>query len=270
MSTIKRSAALECTLRTMTALGPTYFWTLTTVDEVTDPKEISRRWNSFLTVLRREYKGTDKIRGLRLYEMHPGGHGIHVHFVINRFIHVNVVRRIAQATGWGRIHAVSWDEKRGDIATYLKKYLFKSRDVDWCGTRVYSTFGLKGIATRQSDIEITSPYRTIWQGCAAAFAMFASWPFQVRVDCVKAAHLAWVCGEAADPSEYVAANLVPISTIQTGFDAETACLIAEARQWDRAPHNADRYLRREAWKAANRAYHEAAAARMVAKSKDFA
>jgi len=265
---LRRNAAIECTLHTMQALGPVYFWTLTTPDPVFDPREISRRWNNFLTLMRREYKDRGRARGLRVYERHPGGHGIHIHFVLSKYVPVQRVREIARATGFGRIHVCKWDEERGAVADYLKKYLFKDRDTDWCGVRVYSTFGLQGVATRQADIEITSPKRTLYAGLTAAIIGFAAMPFQIRMEALNKAYFAWLCSEAAEPSEYVRANLVHPSTIQTAprFDVERAWAAAEIRAWDRGERVA-------AWEVGRqesfREYNDKAAAAMVARSREW-
>lgn len=277
MSDLKRSAAVECTLRTMAALGPMYFWTLTTPDEVHDPKEISARWHNFLTVLARHYKGTDKVRGMRIYEHHPNGHGIHIHFVVNKFLSVNEVRHIAEVTGFGRVHVCVWerdneDTPGGSLNRYLQKYLFKGRSEDWSGTRIYATFGLRGLATRQCDIEVESPYRTIWQAAAEAIHGFKDkFSFSVKVDCVRALFRRWVCDEVADPRAWAALNLVPISTTaMEPFNPESAWAWLEIRMWDREEKLAERRAYWAQKKQTFAEYHEKAAAALVARSAEWA
>jgi hypothetical protein len=250
-------------------MGSVYFWTLTTPDAVFDPKEISRRWNNFLTLMRREYKERGKARGLRVYEYHPGGHGIHIHFVLTKYVPVQRVRELARATGFGRLHVVKWDESRGSVAEYLGKYLTKGRDHDWAGVRVYSTFGLRGIASTQRDIEITSPKRTIYRALVASLIGFAACSWSVRMETLEKAHFAWLGSSAAEPSEWCAVNLVPHSTIQTAprLDIERAWAAAEVRAWERAERAAAMKVQRE---ESFREYNEKAAALSVARSRDWA
>ena len=75
-----------------------YFWTSTFVKVLT-VKEASKRWSAFSKELVRELK----VYGLRVYELHDE-HGLHVHWLADRFLPVHIVRAIAERHGFGRIH----------------------------------------------------------------------------------------------------------------------------------------------------------------------
>jgi len=236
MSNLKRNAALTCTLTTLAKMGQIHFWTLTT-PEKGEVEEISDRWHSFSTMMARHFRGRKLWRGLRVYERHPKGHGWHVHFVVPNFLPIALVRSVAEGAGFGRIHV--WRDESADpeqISRYLLKYLAKGRkDPECLGTRIYGTFGMEGQATRQSDIEVSSPWKTIWQGVASCIVGFASMPWHLKTATVAAAHSSWVGDEIDDPAAYCAANLVPSSTTAIlRLDGERACAKAELRAWERA------------------------------------
>jgi len=76
-----------------------YLWTFT-FKEVLAVKETRKHWNHLLTLLLREWPS---VQGLRVFELHPSGHGLHVHLITNQFIDVNRGRELAIRAGWGRI-----------------------------------------------------------------------------------------------------------------------------------------------------------------------
>jgi len=43
---------------------------------------------------------------MRFTELHPGGHGVHFHLILNRFVHIQAIRRWAAKAGFGRVHVV--------------------------------------------------------------------------------------------------------------------------------------------------------------------
>lgn len=91
-----------------------YFWT-STFEKVLTVKEASRRWSAFSKEIVRELG----VFGVRVYELHDE-HGLHIHWLANRFLPVQIVRRIAQKHGFGRIHvkrAGKW------VTDYLAEYL---------------------------------------------------------------------------------------------------------------------------------------------------
>ena len=79
-----------------------YLWTFT-FRELLAVKETRKHWNHLLTLLLREWPN---LQGLRVFELHPGGHGLHVHLITNQFIDVNRARELATQAGWGRIHVI--------------------------------------------------------------------------------------------------------------------------------------------------------------------
>jgi hypothetical protein len=110
-----------------------YFWTSTFM-EVLTVKQASKRWSAFSKEVVRELG----VYGLRVYELHDE-HGLHVHWLVDRFMPVQVVRRIAQRHGFGRIHVQRCGKWVGD---YLAKYLSKEvRAACLKGKRLWAAFG---------------------------------------------------------------------------------------------------------------------------------
>jgi hypothetical protein len=138
-------------------------WTFT-FKETLSIKDTRSRWNHLLTLLRRNWTG---LCGLRVFELHPKGHGLHVHLVTNRFVEVNRVRTLSAQAGWGRIHAQRIPKQR---ATYLAKYLSKQRPPCFKAWRLWAGFGKEWIWTRVADIEIRSAK-------SAVFKAVMRWPF---------------------------------------------------------------------------------------------
>src|ERR1017187_2343949 len=110
-----------------------YFWT-STFHEVLTVKEASERWSAFSKEIVRELG----VHGLRVYELHDE-HGLHVHWLVDRFLPVQIVRRIAERHEFGRIHAKRVGKWVGD---YLAKYLSKEvRAACLKGKRLWAGFG---------------------------------------------------------------------------------------------------------------------------------
>jgi hypothetical protein len=128
-----------------------YFWTFTFREVVSD--EIAfKSWNHLRTLMQRKWSDQMGVPGVRVVEVHPGGHGLHFHLLIARRVDVNEVRRLAIRAGFGRIHVRK--AKQGD-AEYMAKYLAKGDDGLKRGTRRWGNFGtFKG--TRVKDIVIES------------------------------------------------------------------------------------------------------------------
>src|SRR5439155_27132486 len=97
-----------------------YLWTFT-FRELLAVKKTRKLWNHLLTLLLREWPN---LQGLRVFELHPGGHGLHVHLITNQFIDVNRARELATQAGWGRIHVRPMPSEHSG---YLAKYLSKER-----------------------------------------------------------------------------------------------------------------------------------------------
>jgi len=105
-------------------------WTFTLVD-VLNVQEFRPCWNNLQHALRRI-----GFHGIRVYELHPGGHGLHVHLVTKGWFDVDVVRPLAQRYGWGRVHV---KEIPASEAAYIGKYLGKqTRENAIKGMRLWS------------------------------------------------------------------------------------------------------------------------------------
>ena len=75
-----------------------YFMTLTTVD-VVDYFEIRERWRN----LRHWFVRRLKVRYIQNFELHPYGHGWHIHLVVDNFVPLKKYLRKIQSFGFGRI-----------------------------------------------------------------------------------------------------------------------------------------------------------------------
>ena len=128
-----------------------YFWTFTFVG-VLDVKMATRAWTRFLNDhLRRKLK----FEGLRAFEMHPDGHGLHIHVVtVKRYNIVDVLALIAgsQFAGvFGRVNVKWFPVERLE---YLAKYVGKSqREPCFKGVRVWASFGVAAaVRSRVKDV----------------------------------------------------------------------------------------------------------------------
>ena len=142
-----------------------YMWTFT-LKETMDIKDVRKRWNYLLTLLRRKWP---QFCGLRVYEMHET-HGLHVHLVTNRYVRVEDVRRLAIKSGWGRIHV---QRIQADRAAYLAKYLGKDREPCLKGWRLWAGFG-DWDWSRVKDIVLESPRSKIYAVCKAIYGWTGS------------------------------------------------------------------------------------------------
>lgn len=107
------------------------FVTLTYAESCHDPSKLRADVGSFFKGLRRELGG-DPIPYLWVPEWHPGGHGLHVHFAVGRYIHRSLI-----SGSWG--HGRTNIKLLGDLpvgsgslgearvsASYLSKYVSKA------------------------------------------------------------------------------------------------------------------------------------------------
>ena len=137
-----------------------YFWTFTLPIKL-HPKEGAAMWCDLL----RELKRSCGFWGVRVFELHPGGHGLHVHCATGQRFDVNKVRRICRRFGWGRLHVEVWDNSDCEKAgAYMCKYLGKQLKT-WSGLkgmRWWAVFGRCADKVRVKDVQIESLRRTIW------------------------------------------------------------------------------------------------------------
>lgn len=180
----KRQLAVEWSIQGLSETfrgGQLRLWTLTTPDVVDDPKEIGSRWSVFCDAMAKELdwvasgkrggrrQVTKELRrwgGVRVTEPHPKGHGWHIHFVTASWLSVDVVRRVAQRCGFGRVH-VAKPCKGGAkaLGAYLAKYLAKALDAGrGSGARMWSVFGYaREGSTRLKDITVEFEGSEVWR-----------------------------------------------------------------------------------------------------------
>ncbi len=180
----KRQLAVEWSVQALSETirgGLLRLWTLTTPDVVDDPKELGRRWSAFCDAMGKELdtvatgkrggrssvaKGARRWGGVRVSEPHPGGHGWHIHFATASWLSVDLVRRVAQRCGFGRVH-VAKPCKGGAkaLGAYLSKYLGKALDAgQGSGAHMWSVFGYgRDGATHLKDIIVEFEGRELWK-----------------------------------------------------------------------------------------------------------
>lgn len=170
MSGLKSKSALIYNIRLLSEHSKVRFWTFT-LPVVLHPVEAAAMWGD----LARELKRSCGFRGVRVFELHPQGHGLHVHVLTPDYIPVQVVRPIALKMGWGRIDVELWDENTDVAGLYMAKYLTKQikswRGVALKGVRWWGVFGKvpDSERVRVCDVQIDSPRRRIWDGIPAWF-----------------------------------------------------------------------------------------------------
>ena len=132
-----------------------YFWTFT-FRECLDVHVARKLWSELLNRLRKKRL---RMFGVRRFEMHPNGHGVHVHMILDERIDVNTIRPMAQAIGFGRIHVVRLGLKDLEkTCKYMTKYMAKE-DRPEClkGVRLWANCGgFKGCMVK--NIKTDSPF----------------------------------------------------------------------------------------------------------------
>jgi hypothetical protein len=140
------------------------FVTATLAEEEHDPRVISYRWTQFIKRLQRFYFPT--LRTIRVLQKHPGGHGWHVHALLDRFIPHSILLRVAKECGLGRIdfQMVS-RQRRQDVIQYVCRYVtrdLRKRDKSLRHVRLLTAAGHLRCAVRwwrrYVDCKIESPY----------------------------------------------------------------------------------------------------------------
>lgn len=129
-----------------------YLWTFT-FKKVLPDWYYPRAWSAFIHDLQQNYYG-GFLQGLRVLEIHPGGHGLHYHALLNKRIPVDLVRKVKKKYGFGRDHVIIANVRSGQ---YLAKYLTKRNGELYPGMRRWGTVGsFKQV--RKNDIEIDSMF----------------------------------------------------------------------------------------------------------------
>ena len=118
------------------------FVTATLPESDPDPRTISRRWAYFVHELRRVLPG---LRVIRVLQKHPGGHGWHVHALMDRYVSSHLLLHYADTAGLGRLdfQMVS-RQKRENVIGYVSRYVsrdLRKRDPSAKGARMLTAAG---------------------------------------------------------------------------------------------------------------------------------
>ena len=180
-----------------------YFWTVT-FREVRADWEQSAAFTAFLEQLRRQVD--PDMGGVKVGELHPGGHGVHYHLLVNRRISVHLVRKLGRRYGIGRIFVEVADQNAGP--EYLAKYLSKRGDHPLCKSgrnqRRWSCFGKVPRRCRCSDLQFENP---MWLHRRAHQMPFVGYRFEPLLD------KAWMRGLPAFRLAYSAARAGDMGTV---------------------------------------------------------
>lgn len=122
-----------------------YFWTFT-LPHVESDWVAQRMWDRAKVTLCNFCGGT--LKGIRVVEIHPGGHGLHWHCILNQRVDVRVLRSKLSALGFGRMRVKPCNKQ---TALYLSKYLTKQGKI--YGIRRWGGIGGYDL-TKVSDITI--------------------------------------------------------------------------------------------------------------------
>jgi len=128
-----------------------YFWTFT-FRKCWPDWFYPNAWNVFSKRLQHLHGGI--LCGLRVVEVHEGGHGLHYHALLNLRVSVHVVRKLGKPLGIGRVHVQQCRTNKDGY--YLAKYLSK-RNLLYPGMQRWGTVGgFSGV--RKNNLEVDSPF----------------------------------------------------------------------------------------------------------------
>jgi len=152
LASLARLTADELTLKhgfltsrpepTLPLSGWVYLWTFTLPTGTASLTELQAAWLSFMHHRARDIP---QFRGLRVFEPSPTMRW-HVHAVVVKRCDVTTIRKHALKCGFGRINAKRIPASK---ATYILKYLSKSRWLGEGGARLVACFGFKGMPLRK-------------------------------------------------------------------------------------------------------------------------
>lgn len=153
-----------------------YLWTFTFV-EVISVEDARRRWSAFLNKLRMR-KRYRQFQGLRVFQLHPGGHGLHIHVVTGEYLRINDARGLWMTVGGGRIHVKPIAASR---ANYLSRYLKKQgRPECFRGVRMWDAFGGLEVC-RIKDVRIESNWTRTYAALVLCLGVsFTLLPYWMR------------------------------------------------------------------------------------------
>jgi len=114
--------------------------------------------------------------GVRVTEVHPGGHGIHFHWIIKGRIPLGTVRRRAREAGFGHVFIARDKNNRfrrvdAGAAGYVCKYLTKGDKL--AGVRSWACIGVYD-GTKTKDIEFDSASNRVFRDAYRAAKLVGS------------------------------------------------------------------------------------------------
>lgn len=122
---IRKARANDAIVQLMLSPNGCVFFTLTTPDVVSF-SEIRQRWASLrhwlLRELRRRSGGA--VHYIMNYEVHPGGHGWHIHAVFSSYIDLRKYLCVIRSFGFGRVNVKRVDS--AGVSEYLTKHALKA------------------------------------------------------------------------------------------------------------------------------------------------
>lgn len=150
-------------------------WTFT-VPRKQPPRVTASMWS----LLQRDLVRSLHFQAVRVFELHPGGHGLHVHAVTPHFYPVDWVRVLTNSHGWGRIHVkVVPACAAGYVTKYLSKQFWRpyrelrgmrlwacvGRNADWqgvsCKNVEFQSPSVSFYRALASHLSATPPFRDI-------------------------------------------------------------------------------------------------------------
>ena len=161
MKITRSKIACEFSCERLCGNGFGYLWTFT-FKELLPINVACELWQNLARDLVRKLG----VFGLRVFELHPGGHGLHIHLLTCARFDVCQVRKLSDFHGFGRINVVKIP---CDACTYVAKYVSKShseRDAVLKGRRLWQPVGKRFwpvSPSRVSDIDFLTCENDIFQ-----------------------------------------------------------------------------------------------------------
>jgi hypothetical protein len=143
-------------------------WTFTFREQGLPISEATNRWKLLTMLLLERFPD---LKAVRTFELHPGGHGLHVHMVVRGFYPHAVLQALALRAGFGPI--VHFSRRRNKVlqeraGDYVAKYVGKQatdRAPELKGRRLWAKIG-DWVATRVKDVFVDSAFTRAYHYCA--------------------------------------------------------------------------------------------------------
>jgi hypothetical protein len=195
--------------------GKLYMWTFT-LPTVVSTKEAKTLWGHLLTVICQHWP---KFRGLRIFELHKNGHGLHVHLLTCHWVHVSYMREFAQRVGWGHPHVKEIPVEAA--GPYLAKD-FSRKAGCLKGWRLWAGFG-PWTWTKVSKVLSDTPFTRIYRACKEAFGWTGNHDFLGRVrkvNCILRRTIVegWTDGLGPGGRPYSCFSMLELLGYFQGFD----------------------------------------------------